>query len=528
VIVLITASNQHMRKGTATRWRFLWPAAATLLVWTLASEIARSAFIPSPFAIAAQLWVDRADYLPHLVATISSATVGFAIGNGAAAVLAVLFLFVPELRGLMTPLTFVFSIPLILLVPIIGMAFSPELTKVMCAALLVYYPTLLITSVGLENADPALVNVVLVSGGGRAAIFRKVRIRYGLAALAAGLQAAAPLAILGSMLGELTGARWGLGSYLLATMAQAKPAKEWGIFFVCSGTAALAYRLVGVFLRPLRAPFTATEGRKDTVGSANSSRAPWSHLTASLAGWFLAIVAWQGSTTLLKNPYFEKGPIQIFEFGLLLPRDRWSDLGYAFVETLKWAGLGLLVGLGSAFLLAIILDLYPALSPAVLPLALISQAVPIIAFIPLIVAIFGRGLLTTLAVTVSATFFPSFVTIHQGFQRTPVALTDVLRAAGASNICVLSKAKLPNALPFAGAAARLTAPRVLLGITLAEYLATRSGLGSLMFEARGTLDFGMLWLIAVMTGVVSILFYYGIYYLELGIARRYGVSGVAV
>jgi ABC-type nitrate/sulfonate/bicarbonate transport system permease component len=63
---------------------------------------------------------------------------------------------------------------------------------------------------------------------------------------------------------------------------------------------------------------------------------------------------------------------------------------------------------------------------------------------------------------------------------------------------------------------RLTAPRALLGVMIAEWLATGRGLGNLLNQSRGYLDFGMIWTVAA----VSVLLSVGFYQLVLAIERR--------
>ena len=63
---------------------------------------------------------------------------------------------------------------------------------------------------------------------------------------------------------------------------------------------------------------------------------------------------------------------------------------------------------------------------------------------------------------------------------------------------------------------RLTAPRALLGVMIAEWLATGRGLGNLLNQSRGYLDFGMIWTVAA----VSVLLSVGFYQLVLVIERR--------
>ena len=57
------------------------------------------------------------------------------------------------------------------------------------------------------------------------------------------------------------------------------------------------------------------------------------------------------------------------------------------------------------------------------------------------------------------------------------------------------------------AALRLAVPRALLGVMIAEWLATGKGLGNLLNHSRGYLDFGMIWTVAAVSVLISVLFY---------------------
>ena len=75
---------------------------------------------------------------------------------------------------------------------------------------------------------------------------------------------------------------------------------------------------------------------------------------------------------------------------------------------------------------------------------------------------------------------------------------------------------IPASTPWIFAAMRLTAPRALLGVMIAEWLATGRGLGNLLNQSRGYLDFGMIWTVAA----VSVLLSVGFYSLVLVVERR--------
>jgi len=62
---------------------------------------------------------------------------------------------------------------------------------------------------------------------------------------------------------------------------------------------------------------------------------------------------------------------------------------------------------------------------------------------------------------------------------------------------------LPYLTPYVFTPARLVAPTALLGVMTAEWLATGYGFGGLMNEARGNLDYGMIWAVAFITVSVA-------------------------
>lgn len=81
---------------------------------------------------------------------------------------------------------------------------------------------------------------------------------------------------------------------------------------------------------------------------------------------------------------------------------------------------------------------------------------------------------------------------------------------------------LPSALPYLFAAAKLAVPRALLGVMIAEWLATGRGLGNLMNQSRGFLDYGMIWAVAIVSVLISLLLYQAILMAEHQLQRRLG------
>ena len=84
---------------------------------------------------------------------------------------------------------------------------------------------------------------------------------------------------------------------------------------------------------------------------------------------------------------------------------------------------------------------------------------------------------------------------------------------------------IPSALPYVFAATRLAVPRALLGVMIAEWLATGVGLGNLLNQSRGYLDYGMIWSVAVVSVILSIMFYQAVAVVERRVLARAGMWG---
>jgi sulfonate transport system permease protein len=89
----------------------------------------------------------------------------------------------------------------------------------------------------------------------------------------------------------------------------------------------------------------------------------------------------------------------------------------------------------------------------------------------------------------------------------PAVAFDVVRSYGAGPVKRLLLVAIPAALPHSLAAARLAAPRAMLGVMIAEWLATGDGLGGLLDQSRGMLDYGMIWSVAFVAVAVAAAFY---------------------
>jgi sulfonate transport system permease protein len=485
---------------------------ALLAMWEIAGEfhLVASGALPAPSAILARLWVDRADYALHIVATVRAAATGFVIGNAIAVLAAILFVRLPAAERLARGINIaIFALPPIAIVPVLVLALPGEWPRLVLSALAVYFPTMTAMTVGLSEIDPRAVDVVQAYGGGEAAVMRWIRLRASLPALLGGLRVAAPNAVLGAVLAEFgSGARFGLGTYLLGSLGRAEPDRLWGIGLTATAIAGLAYGVAALAAARVTGASRAVTIAASAVPKADSftgDRRKRIVLAAAaillpFAVWWLLL--WLGGL----SPIIAKTPAGVVEYLFVSPTAAKAQarLVAALSETLPLTILGMAAGLGFALFLAVLGALAPAILRGLMPVALVTQTMPLVALTPLLVLLFGRGVAVTIAITISVTFFPAYVTIAQGLALVPVAAFDLARAYGASGWRELRLVALPASVPWLAAAARLAVPRALLGVMIAEWLATGRGLGNLLNQSRGYLDYGMIWTVALVSVLVSV------------------------
>ena len=192
-----------------------------------------------------------------------------------------------------------------------------------------------------------------------------------------------------------------------------------------------------------------------------------------------------------------------------------AELGTALGETAQHAVAGFVVGMAVGVGLAVAFVLLPALERPLMPVLLLTQALPVLAVLPLFVLLFGRGLVVTLVITTLAVFFPTFVLSSQGLRAVPADQLAYLASLDAGRWTTLRRLRLPSAVPDLFAAARVAVPSAMFGAIVAEWLATGDGLGYLMITAAsGSGGYSLLWAAVALTTVSTMAWYAAVGVLE--------------
>jgi putative hydroxymethylpyrimidine transport system permease protein len=210
--------------GRAAVGRTLVTAAVLLTIWeALVRLLSIPAYIlPGPFRVAATL-AGNAGFLAEnalvtLTEILAGLTVGVAVGLATALAMARSRLVHRWLSPLMVVAQ---ALPVFAIAPLLVVWFGFGLaSKVVMAALIIFFPVAAAFHDGLRRTDPGLVDLATLYGARPAQMLALIRIPAALPSLATGLRAAAAVAPIGAVVGEWVGASAGLG--FVMTQANAR------------------------------------------------------------------------------------------------------------------------------------------------------------------------------------------------------------------------------------------------------------------------------------------------------------------
>ena len=526
----LSAAGSHGRP-----WSFnaTWLGmAGVVLVWELAAHLSADAFVlAAPTAVASYL-VNNAGLLGRaLSVTLANAAAGFVLGNLAALLLAAIALVWPRAQVFITGIAlFVFCLPLVATGPLLRVLMGPgEGPQIALAALAVYYTTLIPLLVGLKAAPASWFDLVRSYGRARLSEFIHVRFMASLPYLFAGLQIAAPAAFLGAMVGEFTGAERGMGVLTVRAMRALDVELTWSLAVIATLVSVVAYLGIGAVARMvLRDPppvLLAVPGVAQSHGMAAARMV----LNIVLVSAAILLVWWSLIALSGLSPFFAKTPVDIFD---ALFRDgdaaaTRATLLTALGETTLYLVPGYLAGLLAGAGLAVVFVLVPPIASVAMPLAIALRSVPIVTTAPLIVLILGRGMTGTVTLVAVMVFFPTLVACMHGLRQAPGQVIDVFRSYAASPFRQLLQVRLPSMLPALFAAARMSVPASVLAVTVVEWLATGTGIGSLMAMSASLSDFDMVWSAVVIVAALSALSYGAVELVETRVLARYAPEQLA-
>ena len=209
--------------------------------------------IPTPSAIWAALFEEWELLSTSAVATIIEALGGLAIGTTAGLVVGFLTSRWAIARDILLPLAIGAStIPIIAVAPILNNWFGVlnPLSKMMMAALLVFFPIVINVTRGLVEVGPAKLELMRSYAADETTILRKLRVPHMLPFFFTALKVGTTLAFIGAIVGEFFGGTSNvLGRVVLQAISGGKFDVAWAAIIIGALAAILSYMAVTLIER---------------------------------------------------------------------------------------------------------------------------------------------------------------------------------------------------------------------------------------------------------------------------------------
>ena len=217
-------------------------------------------------------------------------------------------------------------------------------------------------------------------------------------------------------------------------------------------------------------------GRDRPPRVSRAVRRPSERFVLGLAGFVIVLVAWEAVVqaglvrrALLSSPSaIAQMAVRDFGSGLL-----WNHIGTSLTEFVLGFGAALVTGIA----LGVALGLNRRVHAFIDPWLSAIYATPTIALLPIIVMIFGIGLESKVIVVWLEAFIVVTVSTMSGVAASERRHLEVAYSFGASRWLTFRSVVLPSALPFSLTGIRLGVGRGLVGVVVAELLASNAGIG---------------------------------------------------
>ena len=228
-------------------------------------------------------------------------------------------------------------------------------------------------------------------------------------------------------------------------------------------------------------------------------------VTRGLVIFLGLIVLWQVIVMLFNlPPYILPTPWDVAKIGYL----RADLIGSEMIPTMIETILGLIFGTLLGCLVAILMVFFRPITLWLLPILIISQAIPTFAIAPLLVIWFGYGMTSKIVMTILMLFFPITSAFFDGLRRTESGWLDLAKTMHAKKWRVFWYIRIPAALPALASGLRVATVIAPIGAIVGEWVGASKGLGFLMLNANARMQIDLMFAALFAIIIFSLLLYF--------------------
>lgn len=241
------------------------------------------------------------------------------------------------------------------------------------------------------------------------------------------------------------------------------------------------------------------ERRSRTADAMKSIVPPVAVFVVVIALWQLQVFHALLNIKLFQLPL----PSQIVEAFGKRNEDLWTGSWYTIGEAVG----GLALGASLGFITALLFVQWGGFRRGLMPLAVSTNAIPIIAITPIISRWLGFDQVTRIVVVAIMTFAPMVVSAYKGLTSLNNESLDLMQSYAATPMQTFLKLRLPSSLPYVFSALKVGATASIIGAVVAEFFNSIGGVGKLIANNIQSGDFALAWCGVVIVTLVGLALY---------------------
>ncbi|WP_226782683.1 ABC transporter permease [Oceaniglobus trochenteri] len=204
------------------------------------------------------------------------------------------------------------------------------------------------------------------------------------------------------------------------------------------------------------------------------------------------------------------------------------SLVYHAWVTLSATLFGFAIGTGLGIALALGIVHNRAMDMSVMPWAIASQTIPILAIAPMIIVVLNSigitGLVPKAVISAYLSFFPVVVGMVAGLRSPDAMQLDLMKTYNASATQVLFKLRLPASMPFLFASLKVGIAAALVGAVVGELPVQQGGLGARLLGGSYYGQTIQMWAALFMAAILAAVLVFIVARVEAGVLKRMGMA----
>lgn len=221
-----------------------------------------------------------------------------------------------------------------------------------------------------------------------------------------------------------------------------------------------------------------------------------------LISLFMLIGLWQIVTSLtLIQPFLLPPPIRVLEeFQKVINNGTlWKHTSVTLGQVIPGLAIGVFAGMSLGYLIA----KNRFIEALIAPIVVAFQAVPVVAYAPLLVVWFGSGGQSKIITCALIVFFPMLMNTVTGIRNVPKDLRDLMHVYRANHWQLFRSLELPAAMPILLTGLKTSATLAVIGSVVGEFIVANAGLGMYINLARTQYNTPLVFVCAITMAIMA-------------------------